>query len=403
MRTVLLFGSLLFTLVLWAQTETPNPKEEKSNFIYNNAEPELKEVEKEKSSKDIEGKKDEIKGRNAVLKKSKSKSVAPAPVSNQQKIKISQQLYQEYDDVREQSQSPRSRTISLENQKNLNKIVDKMESNNSMSFEFNLAKYVNGNHDLANFQYLEKAYKQQSSNQEVVQLMIAYYEISSNKSKRKEFSKKLKDLNVFSKETYAYVKNVLNSVPVNGILVTHGSLDTYPLYVLMDVEGVRTDVRVVSLDFLQSETYRNKITNAGVLLPSNHSAINTNYLREFCDLNKFKALYLSFTIPKNYFEGIKSNLYASGLVFQYSVKKLNNMEAVIISWNKFDKGIFEKQTQPNNESKELISNYLVPLILLKKYYQKENNFGKAEEMGAYISKLAEWKSKEKTVEKILSN
>ena len=90
MRTVLLFGSLLFTLVLWAQTETPNPKEEKSNFIYNNAEPELKEVEKEKSSKDIEEKKDEIKGRNAVLKKSKSKSVAPAPVSNQQKIKISQ-------------------------------------------------------------------------------------------------------------------------------------------------------------------------------------------------------------------------------------------------------------------------------------------------------------------------
>lgn len=243
----------------------------------------------------------------------------------------------------------------------LDKQLAVMALTGKSTFEYNFYSYLAGNYDTDKFDYLEKAAFLSPGNSEVWEEMLGYYYIMNNELKAQTYLKLLKQKEVYDRSLIDYAKDVLKSVE-NGVLLTHGERDTYPLLIANEELGL--DVEIINIDFLTSDTYRQSLREKDYVLPEGQF-INTVYVNMFLNLNSDKKIHVAMTLPKDYLSSLNEKLATKGLTYRFNEEVSYKVNQKI--WNSLDKVILKKESRL---AQSLSANYIP---LLKFLYEAEKN------------------------------
>jgi hypothetical protein len=332
--------------------------------------------------------KDSYKTESISNKKSSSQTPsAKSKAASQESSSSLEMKKMEFSTSKVQSSTQRSqRTPTYSQQEKMNETVEYFENLAPESFEYHYFKYVSGNYTIALVDHLFKAEKLKPNNSDVQIQLASYYIITDDRINSAKYLNKLKQSDRISEVDLKYAKDLLLSVPENGVLITHGVDDTYSCEYLQLINNVRQDVSIISLDFIQSEEYKKKLKAKGLNLPAN-KVVDVAYFTALCNQNESKNISISLTTPKEYFTGIKSNLFVVGLVFEYHSNQFNNYYKNDYLWNE----VLEKTliySALNEKGKQISSNYLPMLLQLRSFYTQNNELDKLKIVDDALDKVS---------------
>lgn len=232
--------------------------------------------------------------------------------------------------------------------------------------------YLTNGIGTGNSEELLKAYALNPDFPGIHSSVISYAQSSMNDTLRKETNIKWYGTNYISDQLLNYCYNVLMSLDTNAILFVQHDNDTYPTLMLQDALGIRTDVKVISIDFLLLDNYRDftysqlnipKLDLGQVDIDEYHQNWEKVVAHIINNYNESRPIYFSMTLFNHLYKRFENQLFVSGLTLRYSKEKLNltdfNVQLVerifLLDYLKHHFGIDRNQGNVNYQNINFIS------------------------------------------------
>lgn len=333
------------------------------------------------SSKKEESKKVKTKQQKATSVALKDKSILEKNEASASTMEVLNQNFSSvYDEIRMQGNQ---RNPTAEQQEELNKTLQTIETIDSNSFDYHIMKVKAGNYEVNNFYHLAKANQLNALNIEVQRQLLAYYTITADTTSMKlTLDNQFKNKQIPT-EHIDYGSDVINSLPLNSTVITHSFDDSYSVLFHQLSNQERQDVTVINLDFCQSKNYRDLLVKKGYQIAYD-GKIDTKFLADFVVQNPSKNINLAMTLPKDYFLNQTEALAICGLVFTPG----NEMSLEDFNQSLWETRLSKKVLFTETElGKRLSKNYLPLLLDLSQYYQEKNQLDKKREIDDWITKI----------------
>jgi len=332
--------------------------------------------------------------------KTTSSAEKEQPSSVDQKVANQKMLIStEFTKTKMQSSTQKTqRTPTPQMQQALDEKVEDLNEIAPNSFEYHLFNYSSGNYDVSREESLNFVYKQQPGNTEVLKLTSANAIVKGDTLNAKKYLNQLEFKNAIQQETIDYTADVLKSAEGNSALITHGFNDSYGAYQNQLNKNQQNEIDVISLDFMQSQSYRDVLTTKGYDVPV-QKEVNVGYLKSFCELNADKNIAISMTLPKEYLLPLQSKLYTCGLIFEYR-ESLDVSGSAIqedLWYNQLNKKVLT--VHQTNLSNAYAGNYLPMLLYLKSHYEQQKDFNNLQKIEMDIQKVSNKSGKSSSLKK----
>ena len=289
-----------------------------------------------------------------------------------------------------------ARSIGRQEGIDLNQIAEDAWAAVPNTFEGHYLMYARDSWNEENRKYLEKAYEIAPDRSRSYHSFCVHYEMERNTKKVKEFIDKLYEARRYSNGLLAWNYNVLQSVGEDGILISWGDNDTYPIWMLQYGKNIRTDVSLLNINLLSMKDYADRILpELGIPKFTNWTGNEENIqalLTKHVIENSKRPVYINVTTHHTIKDPFKDDLYLTGLTYLYSTHHFDNIATLKKNIeNKFAMDYvnvnlgYEKEQEIVNQ---INMSYLPSLMLLYKHYVESEDKAKAEKLKSLMLKIA---------------